>query len=275
MTRLFLSGCLILAAVGCGEVRPTDSGTRDGTDGQVGDDVLTCGEGLLECSGQCIDPLRDREFCGAQLDCAGLNTGATCEADAVCIAGGCSTDLPTRPEPLACSNCSFEQGNLSGWMVRDILNASFPIAVRGAGEYFTGFFNSVPTDGAFSVVTGFDGTGPGVITLSQVIDLPAGVTASLTFDYQAAWDMVNYGPSLEDRAFWVIVSTPDGAPLSAEKLLDAPAATEVTDTGVIPGTVNLTPFAGQQVLIEFLWDVPEDHTGPGLFQLDNVQIIAR
>lgn len=257
--------------VGCGEVRPIESDT----DEQVGDNVLTCGTGLLECSGQCVDPLRDREFCGAQLDCQGFNAGSICGVGAVCIEGGCSSDLPTRPQPLECTNCSFEDGNLSGWIVRDILNASFPLAVRGAGSYYQGFFNSLPTDGVFSVVTGFDGTGPGVITMGQVIDIPTGVTASLTFDFQAAWDLVTYGPSFEERSFWVIISTPEGAPLSAEKFLTAPPETIVTDTGLIPGTVNLTPFAGQQVLIEFLWDVPEDRTGPGLFQLDNIKIIAR
>lgn len=53
----------------------------------------SCPPGQLACgaagSEQCVDPLRDREYCGAT-DCAGGETGEACEAGEVCSDGECA-----------------------------------------------------------------------------------------------------------------------------------------------------------------------------------------
>lgn len=58
----------------------------------------SCPPGQLACgaagSEQCVDPLRDREYCGAT-DCAGGETGEACEAGEVCSNGSCVTSCPT------------------------------------------------------------------------------------------------------------------------------------------------------------------------------------
>jgi hypothetical protein len=68
-----------------------DSGfVCDGT----GTCALTCDSSRLECSGSCIDPMTDPNFCGAT-DCDGGSSGVTCAPNEACVAGGC--------QPLACN----------------------------------------------------------------------------------------------------------------------------------------------------------------------------
>ena len=57
--------------------------------------ALTCSEGLLDCDGSCVDPLRDLQFCGATSDCQGSNAGQTCAAAQTCVAGNCSVACPS------------------------------------------------------------------------------------------------------------------------------------------------------------------------------------
>lgn len=68
-----------------------DSGfVCDGT----GTCALTCDSSRLECSGSCIDPMTDPNFCGAT-DCGGGSTGTACGPAEACQAGVC--------QPLACN----------------------------------------------------------------------------------------------------------------------------------------------------------------------------
>jgi len=55
-----------------------------------GDCQLSCQQGLVECNGTCIDPLADRNHCGASSDCVGGNAGEDCGAGEVCSAGVCA-----------------------------------------------------------------------------------------------------------------------------------------------------------------------------------------
>ena len=57
--------------------------------------VLSCQEGLLGCSGTCIDPLTDPTNCGASGGCVGPDAGATCAAGHVCLAGTCTLSCQT------------------------------------------------------------------------------------------------------------------------------------------------------------------------------------
>ena len=161
-------------------------------------------------------------------------------------------------------NSSFETGDLSDWTFTDLSDPFFAGAVVSEGATsFAGFFTAAPTDGDFTFATGFDGNGPGVISLNQDLMVGGG---SLTFDYQAEWSF--FSGSL-DRTFSVVVRDLNGTVLQSDLLLTAVAGTS-TGTGPQQGSVDLSAFSGQTVNIAFEWDVPENFTGPAFFTLDNV-----
>lgn len=177
-----------------------------------------------------------------------------------------------QPNPVR--NCGFESGNLSGWITQDLSNPFWPLSVVTAG--FTtgfGFFLTDPPQGTHAAFTGFDGNGPGTISLAQDIILSSGAT-TLTFDYQCAWDLVSFGATL-DRTFEVNMEpSGGGAPLQTDTILTAVAGTTaIPDSGGDQtASVDVSAFAGQAVRISFDWFVPETFTGPAQCQLDNVFI---
>lgn len=59
----------------------------------------TCGTGAVLCGGNCIEPLSNRQFCGARGDCAGANAGRVCSSTELCINGACTYFEP--PESFA------------------------------------------------------------------------------------------------------------------------------------------------------------------------------
>lgn len=261
---VILLASAIVALGACGKIRPAPGSNVDGL----------CGDSLLACDSQCVDPSRDPEFCGAVSDCAGVNAGKICAEGTICQQGLCVDPPPTLPGEVACINCSFETGDLTGWVTRDVLEPEYPLSVAGLGATSGyGFFTSMPTDGSLALVTGFDGRGPGVISASQILEIPASAKMALKFDYRAAWDLT-YG-AMRDRTFSVVISKPDGQPILVDTVLTATANTRRADTGLIPRTVDLGMAAGQKIELEFLWDVPEAHTGPGFFQIDNVRIVPQ
>ena len=170
-------------------------------------------------------------------------------------------------------NCGFETGDFSGWVVQDILGQFMPLSVDGADiDPWGGFFLSSPTEGSKAALHGFDGTA-GTIRIAQDISLPGSTPLTLYFDYRGAWD-TTYGAVL-DRTFIVNVEpSGGGASMQSTLLLTAPAFDVTSDTGPLTGTVDLTSFAGQDVRISFDWMVPEDMTGPGFFQLDNIYVVS-
>lgn len=187
-------------------------------------------------------------------------------------------------------NGSFETGGFSLWNYEDPLNPGnepnyIPLAVRNHGfildeldeewhEFWENFFEIAPTDGSFAAVHGFDGAGPGHITISQNVVIPLD-GATLTFDYRAGWD--NWGS--DARAFNVIIK-PFGinwVTLSDTNILTAPGVSTNWDTGPLSSSLFLDPAAlgnNQHLNIIFDFYVPEDFYGPGLFQLDNIVLEA-
>jgi hypothetical protein len=174
------------------------------------------------------------------------------------------------------TNGSFETGTFAGWIATDIFVFFFPLSVQTAGSAntFDWPWSSSPTDGMFTAFSGFDGSGPGTISLEQDIGL---VTAgdSLTFDYRAAWDLVNFGGGTIARLFDVVIEPEGGGgPLATINFITAAPGTFVSDTGQLTGSVNLSAFAGQSIRVSFELTVPEDFTGPAQWQLDNVGLVA-
>lgn len=191
------------------------------------------------------------------------------ERDQVAISVIGSCDTPANP----IVNCSFETGNLAGWVAQDIADPTFALQVGGPGiDLGYGAFVSDPTHGNYAALHGFDGAGPGTIKLGQDVTLPPGFF-SLEFLYRAGWDLTSYG-AYQNRHFVVRVEPRGGGPypLQTTTILTANAGTAVADTGKSHGQVGLSDFAGQTVRITFAWDVPERYSGPAFFQLDNVFI---
>lgn len=82
------------ASGACGDDNRGSAGTICGPfEGCVaGHCELQCQSDELVCSGRCIDPRTDAEFCGARGDCLGENAGTRCSAGQRCDgAGRCGT----------------------------------------------------------------------------------------------------------------------------------------------------------------------------------------
>ncbi len=163
---------------------------------------------------------------------------------------------------------------LAGWVTQDLSDPFFPLQVGVAGiSPDFGLFTSDPPQGVFAALTGFDGNGPGTISLAQDVGLAPGAT-TLSFEYQCGWDLLNFGATL-NRTFEVnIEPARGGAPLQTDLILTAVAGTTaLPDTGGNQtATVDVSGFAGQRVRISFDWIVPENFSGPAFCQLDNVFI---
>ncbi len=181
------------------------------------------------------------------------------------------------------TNGSFETGDFTDWISTDI-GAPFDVqAVLAAGTptAFAGFLGPnvvIPTHGNFAASNGFDGGGPGVISLAQDI----GVIAPgdlLTFDYRAGYDLNSFGAVL-DRFFRVLIEPMGGGGALLDSLvLTAPAFSDTaggpnSDTGPLSTAIDLSSLAGTDARVNFVWTVPEDFTGPANAQLDNVRITS-
>src|SRR5688572_27626221 len=86
------------ATLGCGEESVGSDGTSCG-DGDVcsnGTCAPSCQDGLIECDGQCVDPLRDRAHCGVDAECQpNPNAAPICAPGYVCNGGECSLSCPS------------------------------------------------------------------------------------------------------------------------------------------------------------------------------------
>jgi len=173
--------------------------------------------------------------------------------------------------PALLVNGSFETGDFTGWVESDLSVPLYPLAVRAAGfnpEF--GFFLATPTDGNFCATDGFEGNGPGKISLAQDVLLPSG-PALLSFDYRVAWDMQDYGGSTLPRTFNVTIQPyGGGVPLHTFTVLTALPQTANPDTGSLSDSLDLSPYSGRGLRISFDANIPQSFTGPGFFQLDHV-----
>ncbi len=115
--------------------------------------------------------------------------------------------------------------------------------------------------------------------------MPSGTT-TLEFDYRAVWELfrcfgVPPNCATVPRTFEVhIEPVGGGIPLQTYLILNALNGGFEEDTdnpsgGGPPypdGIVDLSAFAGQDVRLKFVWNVPEPGTGFAFFQLDNVSL---
>lgn len=67
---------------------PSTQSCQDGTC------IVRCPSGGIDCAGSCVDPLSDRDFCGAAGACVGDSAGVSCTQDQVCANGVCANECP-------------------------------------------------------------------------------------------------------------------------------------------------------------------------------------
>ena len=171
-------------------------------------------------------------------------------------------------------NGSFEEG-FTSWVTTDLANPFDALSVRSDGySPGFGFFSNVATQGANSATHGFDGGGPGTISIAQDIGTIDLSSSLLTFDYRVAWDMLSFPGSSQDRVFSVVLR-PSGGGTAIEtfEILRANSGTVNLDSGALSGSVDLSAHVGTDAQISFEAFIPEEFTGPAYFQLDNVALV--
>jgi hypothetical protein len=172
-------------------------------------------------------------------------------------------------------NGSFEEG-FTNWVTSDLASPFQPLTVRENG-YSPGFdfFSNVATQGANSATHGFDGGGPGTISIAQDVGTIDFSSSRLTFDYRVAWDMFNFGGSSQDRVFSVVLRpSGGGTALATFEVVRANPGTVNLDSGALSGSVDLSAYIGTDAQIAFEAFIPEQMTGPAYLQLDNVVLSA-
>lgn len=201
----------------------------------------------------------------------------------VSLVTGCIIAVAT--EHLAAAgflNGSFETTTFSSWIATDIEQPFEEQAVVFANsstafEGFLGDSRVIPSHGIFAASTGFDGEGPGAISLAQDV----GVILEgdeLHFDYRAGWDLLSFSQEEGlDRFFEVNVEPAGGGEtLLTELILTAANRSQTngpnSDTGPMIASIDLSSLAGTDARVSFVWTVPESFTGPANGQLDNVRI---
>jgi hypothetical protein len=198
-------------------------------------------------------------------------------------------------------NGGFETGDLTGWTLIEPNPSTFPNLPNNANVYGSGmvapggwpFFTSAPSEGSYAFLNRFDGSGN--MRLYQPILVTADAPI-IEFDYRAAWAIGISVPATQDRTFVVNLRTgPPESRVDHPTLIltaqhgafipgvcnlagcSAPPGTPgfVPDTGLLTGSVDMTPFIGDTTAaLVFQWNIPQSFYGPGFFQLDNVRAVA-
>ena len=137
---------------------------------------------------------------------------------------------------------------------------------------FAGLFSPGLTTGNHAVLEGFDGAGPGTVSIAQDVTIPTNSIDTLSFGYRAAWNM--FLNATQPRTFSVdIEPSGGGTPLQSFTVLTAQPNTNI-DTGNQQFSVDLSGFAGRSVRISLDENIPESFTGPGQLEIDNVSLLS-
>ena len=173
----------------------------------------------------------------------------------------------TIPAEELITNGSFETGNFASWTTGDLSNPLFPWAVTGAGGPFG--VGVTPQHGAFAAVNGFDGNGPGEISMFQDITIPAGMVLSLSWMERIQWSHCCAG-----RTYDVQVRNAITDAVLATLFSFSTAGLPNGDTGWVGHTVDISAFAGSTVRIMFVEFIPDNFTGPAHIDFDAVSTLG-
>jgi hypothetical protein len=163
---------------------------------------------------------------------------------------------------------------LVGWTTSDLANPLTPLQVVTNGFNNGWFFSTVATAGQYSLVTGFDGAGPGTISFAQDIGTVDSASDRVSLDYRAQWQMLAPDGSTQDRTFTLVVQPAGGGlTLGSFQIIDAKFGT-MHDTGFQTANIDLSAFIGQNVELSFQAYIPEVFTGPAFMEVDNIRLSA-
>ena len=172
-------------------------------------------------------------------------------------------------------NRSFETGDFTGWFTHSLPNEP-NLRVRTGGNPGFGFFTATPTHGTHLASHSFDSVSTGVIKVAQDVVLPEG-SATLTFDYRAAWDFSLGNTATQPRTFDVNIE-PFGGGATLESIpifsTGLPPPIRNLDTGVLQATLDLSHYGGRAIRVNLDATIPQPRTGPGHFLIDNVSVDA-
>lgn len=97
---------LYCGAIVCGDDSTNGDVCDAGERCQGGTCAVSCSAGRIVCNGSCVDPLKDRDFCGATTCQAAGSYGEACENGEVCVSGSCETSCPT--DQLECEGMCID-----------------------------------------------------------------------------------------------------------------------------------------------------------------------
>ena len=171
------------------------------------------------------------------------------------------------------SNGDFETGDLTDWVANDIASPFLAMQVACfPGSVGFGFETVTALDGSCYMINGFDGDGPGQITLHQDISIPTDAVAEFSWSEAIAYDLSTFGASI-DRLYEVQVQPfGGGAPLEILYSFTAMAGTVNNGNGWTSHTADLSAYAGQDIRLCFVETVPESFSGPGQIAVDGVSV---
>ena len=180
-----------------------------------------------------------------------------------------------RTAPAQVVNGSFESGDFSGWSTQDLGAPYYALDVVSAG-FTHGWFGplATPTDGRYQAHTGFDGNGPGTISLAQDLHVPKGAR-QLLLDHTTLWDMTSWNATAA-RTFTVRLQEAGGGPdLASFELVREEPATWLDPDGWTSAVLGVSSLADRDVRLLVEWQVPEYLTGPGSCVLDDVRFVGK
>ncbi len=168
-------------------------------------------------------------------------------------------------------NGSFETGDFTGWTAIDNPGPFLPWGVY-ADNTGVGFFDpALPTDGALLAGNGFDG-GVGEAILFQDVTLPAGQTATLTWDENLDYNLLDFCNGCSNRIYEVQVRDLSDNVLEVLTGVTATAGVLENDNAWVSQTADLSAYAGQDIRIAYWQSMPDENSGPAKFALDNVAL---
>ena len=166
------------------------------------------------------------------------------------------------PSTELLANGSFETGDFADWETKDMIVSVAPLEVLAAPDV-------TPTDGLFAVGHGLDGCGPDTIELWQDVSIPAGHSATLTFDWEI--NIIDH-LGLEDATFDVVVE-PVGDP-AASTTIHTIAPLDSGSTNPQSSMLDMSTYADSTIRVKFVTTIPECLEISGDLQLDNVSLTA-
>ena len=186
---------------------------------------------------------------------------------------GTSVNDQSADAAVSFTNGGFETGDFSGWVAGD--NGLSALEPWGVCPAFTcGFFgNNDPIEGVFDANNGFDGEANYTAFLYQDVTVSAGGgTVSL-------WDRIQYDslaiPSILPRIYEIQIRDLGNNVLAVvhhqEVVMNG---APFTDLGWQNRVFDVSAYTGQTIRIYIELFVPEDFTGPAMFEVDDFELLG-